>query len=590
MAFRLLQHTAKKAMDSGTKRAASISSGSESPGPEFKATKLPRGSKKLRDELGFRMKQQAVDKDILISSENGSKTIHEEETEGARYEIDGPLRRVTPYYFTYLTYCKLRWRDRKLIDVFVDEFRDKEPEFYRRAIAAGQVLLNKTPTTLDSIVRNGDLISHRCHRHEPAVSSRPIEIVFEDADKIAINKPSGIPVHPTGRYRYNTITKIFQHEFGKTVHPCNRLDRLTSGLMFLGKNARGAEFFVKQIRERTVRKEYIARVKGKFPLGELTVDEPLHTVSPKHALNVVDHEKGKEAKTLFSRISYDPESDTSVVKCRPLTGRTHQIRVHLQYIGHPIANDPIYSSEYVWGDSNLGKGNIGADEAIVARLDDIGKSRACSTWIHPQEDGEVLTDETCPDCGVQLYSDPGPNDLDLWLHAYRYEAADLSWSYKVDFPSWALDSKRKFMELALENARKCGETQTQFNVGAVLVLDGQVLSTGHSRELPGNTHAEQCALEKYFEKTGQRNVPEGTEIYTTMEPCSLRLSGNLPCVDRIIATNIKTCYVGVVEPDTFVENNTGQAKLREAGVEYIHIPGYEDEALKIATLGHPHEK
>lgn len=571
----------------GMKRAASQSP-SNSPNPEnaTPSVRLPRGLKKLRDDLGFRLKQQSVDKNLLVSEASDSKTIHEEETEGANYVVDGPLRRVTPYYFTYLTYCKLRWRDRKLIDVFVDEFRDKDPEFYRRAIAAGEVTLNKTKTTIDSVVRNGDLISHRCHRHEPAVSSRPIKIVFEDKDKIAIDKPSGIPVHPTGRYRYNTITKIFQHEFGITVHPCNRLDRLTLGLMFLGKNARGAEFFVKQIRERTVRKEYIARVKGKFPTGLVTVDQPLHTVSPKHALNVVDHDKGKSAQTEFFRVSYDARSDTSVVKCRPLTGRTHQIRVHLQFIGHPIANDPIYLSEYVWGSADLGKGNNGASPEIIARLDQIGKSRACSTWIHPEEDGEVLLEQTCEVCDIPLYSDPGPNDLDLWLHAFKYEAADKLWSYQVDYPDWAIDPHRHYMELALEEAKKCGETQTQFNVGAVLVADGVILATGRTRELPGNTHAEQCALQKYFDATGETDVPENTELYTTMEPCSTRSVGNTPCVDRVLGTKITTCFVGVVEPETFVKNNVGKQKLTEAGVEYIHIPGFEEECLRVATLGH----
>lgn len=546
-----------------------------------------RELKKQRDELGFRLKQQSVDKNHLASTGGNNKTIHEEETEGAHYEIDGPLRRVTPYFFTYLTYCKLRWRDRKLIDIFIDEFRDKEPEFYRKAIAEGRVLLNKTPSSIDSVVKNGDLISHRLHRHEPSVTSRPIKIVFEDENIIAIDKPSGLPVHPAGRYRYNTITKIMQHEHGITVHPCNRLDRLTLGLMFLGKNAKGAESMVKQMRERSVRKEYIARVKGQFPLGMHKIDKPLSTASPKHGLNVVDLENGKPAETEFFRISYDPKSDTSIVKCHPLTGRTHQIRVHLQYMGHPIANDPIYSSEYIWGNPDLGKGNNGLqDPVLVDRLDTIGKSRACSTWIHPEEDGEVLSDKLCDECQVPLYTDPGPNDLDLWLHAYKYEAEDQLWSYKVDYPEWALSPHRPFMELALENAKKCGETQTQFNVGAVLVLNGEILETGHSRELPGNTHAEQCALEKYFKRTGNTDVPEGTEIYTTMEPCSFRLSGNLPCVERILATNIKTCFVGVVEPDTFVKENTGKKKLSDAGVEYVHIPGYEEECLRVAKLGH----
>lgn len=563
------------------------------------AENSPSLTPKLRDSFGFRMKRQTIDKKTLTAYQqlggeesndhtntlSKTKTIHEEEAEGAGYEIDGRLRRVNPYFFTYLTYCKMRWRDRKLLDIFVNEFRDRDADFYEKTIAAGQVTLNKKPANLDSIVRNGDLISHRCHRHEPSVSSREIKIVHEDENIIAIDKPSGIPVHPTGRYRYNTITKIFQHEFGKIVHPCNRLDRLTSGLMFLGKNAKGADAFVQQIRDRTVRKEYIARVVGKFRIDEITVDEPLRTVSPKHGLNRVDFEEGKEAKTMFKRISYDPESDTSIVKCFPFTGRTHQIRVHLQYIGHPIANDPIYSNEFVWG-KNLGKGGEGENDEIIRKLDRIGKDKASSTWVSPLEEGEVLSGELCEVCSAELYTDPGPNDLDLWLHAYKYEAADKSWSFKTEYPEWATLPHRKYMELALEMANKCGETQTQFNVGAVLVKDGEVLSTGHSRELPGNTHAEQCALEKYFEKIGKREVPDGTEIYTTMEPCSMRLSGNLPCVDRILETNIKTCFVGVVEPDIFVKNNTGYSKLSENGVEYIHIPGYEEYCLEIAKKGH----
>ncbi|PVH23563.1 hypothetical protein CXQ85_003853 [Candidozyma haemuli] len=560
--------------ESGQKRASSPSGAPPSP---VSKTRPPRGAKKQRDDHGFKMKQQAIDKDVLSSEAQPGKTIFEEETEGASYIIEGPLRRTTPYYFTYLTYCKQRWRDRKILDVFLDEFREKDGDIYRKAIASGQVTINKKPTTLDSVVKNGDLISHRCHRHEPAVSSRPIKIVFEDDNVIAIDKPSGIPVHPTGRYRYNTITKIFQHEYGKTVHPCNRLDRLTSGLMFLGKNAKGADFFVKQIRERNVRKEYIARVKGRFPVEPVSVDQPLYTASPKHALNVVDHENGKPAVTEFKRVSYDPASNTSIVKCHPLTGRTHQIRVHLQYIGHPIANDPIYSSGYVWGSDDLGKGNEGCPEEVVASV---------LYMVSSQEDGEILSKDQCSECEMPLHTDPGPNDLDLWLHAYKYEASDKSWSYTADYPDWAINPHRKFMELAIEQAKKCGETQTQFNVGAVLVLDGEVLATGHSRELPGNTHAEQCALEKYFKENNTTDVPKGTELFTTMEPCSFRLSGNLPCVDRILATSIKTCFVGILEPDTFVQNNTGKAKLTEAEVEYIHIPGYEDECLEIAKLGH----
>lgn len=310
------------------------------------------------------------------------------------------------------------------------------------------------------------------------------------------------------------------------------------------------------------------------------------TVAPKVALNRVNPE-GKEAKTSFHRISYDGE--TSIVRCRPYTGRTHQIRVHLQYLGHPIANDPLYSNEWVWG-PELGKDGAGNDQEIAERLGAIGRTRPAGTWINPRtsEDatslgGEVLTGTKCEDCNTDLFTDPSSNDLDLWLHALTYSANDKSWAYATPFPDWALEPNRKYMELALEEAKKCEGTETAFSVGALLVKDGEVLATGYSRELPGNTHAEQCALEKYFAAHNTNDVPPGTVIYTTMEPCSERLSGNLPCTDRILGTSIKTVFVGVLEPTTFIANNVGKDKLTSAGIEYIHIPGYEEECLKAAT-------
>lgn len=577
-----------QAEKNGVKRAGSPVNGN-----------APSITSKQRDSLGFRLKRQTIDKNHLTAYETlggddinegnlnivKTKTIFDEEAEGASYILDGRLRRVHPYYFTYLTYCKMRWRDRKLLDVFTGEFRDRDAEYYKKMIASGQVALNHKPTNIDSIIKNGDLISHRCHKHEPSVSSKPIKIIFENDEIIAIDKPSGIPVHPSGRYRYNTITKIFEEEFGKKVHPCNRLDRLTSGLMFLGKTAKGTDKFVQQIKDRTVKKEYIARVVGDFPIEEILVDKPLRIVSPKHCLNRVDRTNGKEAKTNFKKIAYDPETNTSIVRCVPLTGRTHQIRVHLQYIGHPIANDPIYSSDYVWG-PNLGKNEEAADADIIERLDTIGKTVASSSWIHPQKDGELLSGKHCEECGIDLYTDPGPNDLDLWLHAYKYEAADNSWSYTAEYPEWVWEPFKKYMELAIVEASKCGETQTQYNVGAVLVNDGEIIATGYSRELPGNTHAEQNALEKYYSQHKTKNVPADTQIYTTMEPCSKRLSGNLPCLDRIIGTNINACFVGVMEPDTFVQNNSSLRMLTQKGIPYIKIPGYEEECLKIAKKGH----
>ncbi|EKG13116.1 CMP/dCMP deaminase zinc-binding protein [Macrophomina phaseolina MS6] len=157
-----------------------------------------------------------------------------------------------------------------------------------------------------------------------------------------------------------------------------------------------------------------------------------------------------------------------------------------------------------------------------------------------------------------------------------------------------------YMQLALAEAKKSPPKPTNFCVGAVLVdeEDGTILATGYTLELEGNTHAEQCALQKYATSYGLSEervgevLPQHTVIYTTMEPCGKRQSGNLPCVDRIIRTKngstagIKKVYLGVKEPEKFVGENVGRAKLEEHGIQCIHVPGLEDEILTVATSGH----
>ncbi|KAF2092674.1 cytidine deaminase-like protein [Rhizodiscina lignyota] len=166
--------------------------------------------------------------------------------------------------------------------------------------------------------------------------------------------------------------------------------------------------------------------------------------------------------------------------------------------------------------------------------------------------------------------------------------------------AFASGDHEDYMRLALQEARKSPPKPTNFCVGAVLVDEANhtILATGYTLELPGNTHAEQCALQKFAtlhdlpeEHVGEV-LPPSTAIYTTMEPCNMRASGNLPCVDRILRTRsngqtgISKVYLGVKEPEKFVGENKGRAKLEEAGVECIHVPGMEEGILKVATAGH----
>ncbi|KAL2075745.1 hypothetical protein VTL71DRAFT_688 [Oculimacula yallundae] len=154
----------------------------------------------------------------------------------------------------------------------------------------------------------------------------------------------------------------------------------------------------------------------------------------------------------------------------------------------------------------------------------------------------------------------------------------------------------EYMRDALELARKSPLKPTNYRVGAILLdpKTNTALATGFTLECEGNTHAEQsCFIKlaethKVAEDALAEILPEGTVLYTTVEPCFKRLSGNLPCVERILRLGnaIKTVYVGVKEPEKFVGQNTGRKQLEDAGIEVVLVEGMEEEILEVAAAGH----
>ncbi|KAL1969732.1 hypothetical protein VTN77DRAFT_8285 [Rasamsonia byssochlamydoides] len=422
------------------------------------------------------------------------------------YYFEGGLRRVKPYHYTYNTYCKERWRGRELLEIFTTEFRDRPAEYYKHAIETGQVTVGGKVATPTTRVKNGEIISHTLHRHEPPVTGLPIGVIHEDDDMLVIDKPAGVPVHSAGRYHFNSVVEILRAERGNGFKPlpCNRLDRLTSGVMFIGKHPKAAEQMSIKLKERSVQKEYVARVKGRFPDGVVLCDQPIMQVSPKLGLNRV-RATGKDAKTKFRRLAYYPprkvtdqphpaesngnvsedqaamppapvaneEEGYSIVHCLPLTGRTHQIRVHLQFLGHPISNDPIYSNRRVFG-PDLGKHETTADrdDEIISRLSNMGKTELADTvayrthlttppvvppgtdpsvveeimsreheaavYEYHKRRGERLSGERCEVCDAPLYTDPGPHELGIFLHAVAYSDSNGEWKYRSKMPAWAL--------------------------------------------------------------------------------------------------------------------------------------------------------
>ncbi|XP_072169444.1 uncharacterized protein [Diadema setosum] len=294
------------------------------------------------------------------------KFAHEDQFSNVEYYFENGLRKVKPYVYKFETHAKGRWFGCKLLDVFRKEFRLETPEYYEVAIKEGLIRVNKAAASPDRILRNNDFMQSKVHRHEPPVSGEPIQIIADTEDYLVINKPASIPVHPCGKYRRNTLVFILGREYGfRGLHTIHRLDRLTSGLLLFARTREVSLRLDAYVRDRRLEKIYVCKVQGEFPSEPVECAEPIFIVSHKIGVCRVKAD-GKPCHTRFERLSYDGE--TSIIKCFPLTGRMHQIRVHLQYLGYPIINDPLYNNP-VWG-PDKGKGGLQGrtDEQLLKDL------------------------------------------------------------------------------------------------------------------------------------------------------------------------------------------------------------------------------
>ncbi|XP_074547884.1 pseudouridylate synthase RPUSD2 [Halichoeres trimaculatus] len=374
------KNTAKGATESGKRKS------DETDGPESSGRGKRRrgaGGKKLRPGERYIPPPQKRNPGVSFSQEHFSETS---------YYFEGGLRKVHPYYFDFKTYCKGRWIGKSLHEVFKSEFRAESIEYYHKACKEGRIRLNETPVEdLSVVLRNNDHMRNTVHRHEPPVVGTPLKVLVDNGEVLVVDKPASIPVHPCGRFRHNTVIFILGKELGiSELHTVHRLDRLTSGVLLFARTLEMSKKLDQLVRDREVEKEYVCRVEGEFPEGELVCEEPILVVSFKIGLCRVDP-KGKECRTVFKRLSYNGKS--SVVQCLPLTGRTHQIRVHLQYLGFPILNDPIYGSS-AWGPQRGKGGLVGkSNEELLQALVEEHRSQESLHLLDIPDDGIGIEQE-----------------------------------------------------------------------------------------------------------------------------------------------------------------------------------------------------
>jgi len=177
----------------------------------------------------------------------------------------------------------------------------------------------------------------------------PLEVVFEDRDVIVINKPRGMVVHPAPGHSSGTLVNALMHHckdlsgINGVLRPgiVHRIDRDTTGLLMVAKNDLAHVSLAEQLKEHSVTRRYTALVHGNMPHDEGTIDAPIgRDPNDRKLFTVTDH-NAKDAVTHF-RVVERIGSDFTLVELQLETGRTHQIRVHMKYIGYPLAGDPVY--------------------------------------------------------------------------------------------------------------------------------------------------------------------------------------------------------------------------------------------------------
>ena len=461
------------------------------------------------------------------------------ETNGVRERL------VTPYYFDFTSGVKRRWEGKTLLEVFMKEFPIRSEEYYRKAIESGRLCARrngkKTTTTNarkkngsrdpetppppppptsrkeehdGGILRGGDMIVHRVHRHEPPVFAQGIPIRVEGAvdDYVAVYKPAGMPVHPCGQYRKNTLLMTLEKEQPHLMplFASNRLDVPVSGVVVLARSADAARKLCKLHEVRHVRKFYVARVAGDCthlfktndnaaddaegndnnndgghkviacdaPLGydpstrrafvadvaldDDNVDATATATGKGNAAAKSTQQQqqqqrtnkkrkscgpgtestrngdgvrmGSPAKTKFRMLCLSDDGKSSCVLCEPITGRTHQIRIHLAHLGHPIVNDAIYNPEIQEQQQQL----RGREDVEGGRTPTMPVEVKCTVvGLEPS----WTIENACPHCPHLRSPDFNTKPpQQLWLHAMHYAASPL-FSFTCVPPEWAMRNR-----------------------------------------------------------------------------------------------------------------------------------------------------
>ena len=283
----------------------------------------------------------------------------------------------------------------RLDKVLAERLPDLTRTAIQRLLEEELVLINGKPAAKNRKGRAGDSVAVRIPDPEPLclqAENVPLDIVYEDDDLLVVNKPQGMVVHPApGNYQGTLVNALLAH-CGNSLSGINgvirpgivhRIDKDTSGLLMVAKNDFAHQGLARQIKEHSFRREYEAVVAGRMKQESGVVNAPIgrHPIDRKKM--AVTEKNSKEAVTYFRVIAEYP--GYTHIRLRLETGRTHQIRVHMAYLGHPVAGDPVYGPQ---------KPDLGLKgQCLHARL--IG-------FVHPRDGRYLEFESPLPDYFARL--------------------------------------------------------------------------------------------------------------------------------------------------------------------------------------------
>ncbi len=241
-------------------------------------------------------------------------------------------------------------------DLFVSSSAEVSRSMGAKLLESGNVFVNGKPANKKTKLKMGDRVEITLpepENYEVSAENIPLEVVYEDSELLVVNKPKGMVVHPAAGNHSGTLVNALMYHCGDSLSGINgvlrpgivhRIDKNTSGLLMVAKNDLAHRFLAEQIKEHSFKREYEAIVYGGFKTESGSVNAPIarHPSKRKQMAVVMG---GREAITHY-RVLEDLGEFTHL-RLRLETGRTHQIRVHMAYLGHPVAGDEVYGPKKV---------------------------------------------------------------------------------------------------------------------------------------------------------------------------------------------------------------------------------------------------